>query len=301
VSSPLVTVGIPFFNVRKWLGNGIRSVFAQSFSDWEIVLLDDGSTDGSAEIALAIDDPRVRVHLGRENLKTAVRRNEVVQLAHGKYFAWLDGDDMMHPERLQKQVSFLEENPEVHVVGTGMYLLDEQGNAISKRLPSAAPKRSCSPSDLPLLHATVMGHLEWFRRNPYDPALARVQDMELWLRTASHSRFANLYQPLYFYTELENFSFHRYRVACGFVRKVIKRHGPRIVGPLNTQKEILKTYLKLGVYAAACSCGAERVLLRRRSKPLSEEEMAEAQRALDNIRKQPLPLRAPQRLVAEGA
>jgi glycosyltransferase involved in cell wall biosynthesis len=301
VNSPLVTVGIPFFNVRRWLANAIRSVFAQSFSDWEMVLLDDGSTDGSAEIALAIDDPRVRVHLGRENLKVAVRRNEVVQLARGKYLAWLDGDDLMHPERLQKEVRFLEENRDVDVVGAGMYVVDQEGNAIGKRLPRADGKLSCRPCDLPLMQGTVMGKLEWFRRNPYDPGLARVQDMDLWLRTAPYSRFANLHKPLYFYTEFETFSFRRYRVACSFVRKVIKRHGPRIVGPFNTRMEILKTYVKVGVYAAACCCGAERMLLRRRSEPLSAVEKAEAQMILDRIRKQELPLRAPLRLVSEGA
>jgi len=146
-----------------------------------------------------------------------------------------------------------------------------------------------------------MGHLEWFRRNPYDPALARVQDMELWLRTAAYSHFANIYQPLYYYTELENFSFHRYRVACGFVRQVIRRHGPRIVGSFNTRKEILKTYLKLGVYAAACFCGVEQRLVRHRSDPLSAEDKADAETTLEHIRNQQLPLRAPLRLVAEGA
>ena len=293
MNPPLVTVGIPFFNVRRWLANAVRSVFAQSFSDWEIVLLDDGSTDGSAEIALAIDDPRVRVYSDGKNLKLAARCNQIVSLARGKYVARFDADDLMHPERLQKEVRFLEENPGVDVVGAGMYVVDKEGNAIGKRLPRADRKLSCRPCDLPLMHATVMGKREWFRRNPYDPGLARVQDMDLWLRTASYSRFANLHEPLYFYTEFETFSFRRYRVACSFVRKVIKRHGPSIIGPFNTRMEILKTYVKVGVYAVACCCGAERMLLRQRSESLSAVEKADAQMIVDRIRKQELPLRAP--------
>jgi glycosyltransferase involved in cell wall biosynthesis len=300
VHSPLITIGIPFLNAEKSLSNAIRSVFAQSYANWELILVDDGSADESLGLAQAIDDPRVRVCSDGKNLKLAARCNQIVSLARGKYVARFDADDLMHPERLQKEVRFLEENPGVDVVGAGMYVVDKEGNAIGKRLPRADRKLSCRPCDLPLMHPTVMGKLEWFRRNPYDPSLARVQDMDLWLRTASYSRFANLHEPLYFYTEFETFSFRRYRVACSFVRKVIKRHGPRIVGPFNTRMEILKTYVKVGVYAAACCCGAERMLLRRRSEPLSAVEKADAQMILDRIRQQELPLRAPLRLVSEG-
>src|SRR5579859_1694028 len=135
MNPPVVTVGIPFFNAKKWLLNAVRSVFAQSFDDWELLLVDDGSTDGSAEIALAVEDPRVRVYPDRENLKVVARRNQVIRLARGKYLAWLDADDMMHPDRLEKEVRYLQENPGVDVVGSGMYIIDEWGYVVSKRLP----------------------------------------------------------------------------------------------------------------------------------------------------------------------
>jgi glycosyltransferase involved in cell wall biosynthesis len=292
VHSPLVTIGIPFLDAERTLLNAIRSVFAQSYANWELILIDDGSTDGGLELARSITDPRVRVYSDGKNLKLAARCNQIANLAKGKYVARLDADDLMHPERLQKQVSFMEEHRDVDVVGTGMFILDEQGHVIGKRHPRTQAKLSCRPSDVPVAHATVMGRTEWFRRNPYDQSLEKAQDMELWLRTVYHSCFANLPEPLYFYRELGSFSPEKYRRGWRCTRQVIRRHGPRLVGRLNARKEILKGYLKVAIYTGAYYCGLHRVLLRRRSLPISPEEKRAAEAALDRIRGQEVPLRS---------
>lgn len=292
VISPLVTVGVPFFNAGATLLDAVRSVFGQSFSDWELILMDDGSTDGGLELARSITDPRVRVYSDGRNLKVTTRRNQIVQLARGKYFAWLDADDMMHPDRLRKQVEFLDRSPLVDVVGTGMYIVGADGHVVGKRLPWAGGKPSCKPSECPLWQGTVMGRAEWFRQNLQDPNLQRAADMELWLRTGPYSHFANLPEPLYFYTELESFSPGKYRRAWRCTREVIRRYGPRLVGRLNARKEILKGYLKVAIYTGAYYSGLHRVLLRRRSLPISPEEKRAAEAALDRIRGQEVPLRS---------
>lgn len=291
VRPPLVTVGTPFLNAEACLLGAVRSVFAQSFSDWELILMDDGSTDGGLELARSITDPRVRVYSDGRNLKVTTRRNQIVQLARGKYFAWLDADDMMHPDRLKKQVQFLENNPSVAVLGTGMLILDPSGRVIGKRPPGTGRASSCKPSECPLWQGTVMGKTDWFRKNPQDASLARGADLELWLRTFSHSHFANLSEPLYFYTELESFNPEKYRLAWRCTRKVIRRHGPSLVGRLNTHKEILKGYLKVAIYTGAYYCGLHEVLLRHRNLPVSWEEKMAAEAILYRIRQQPIPLR----------
>jgi glycosyltransferase involved in cell wall biosynthesis len=289
VSSPLVTVGIPFFNAKKWLLNAIRSVFAQSFSDWELILMNDGSTDGGVDLARSVVDPRVAVYSDGRNLKVTARRNQIVDLARGKYFAWLDADDMMHPERLRKQVEFLEADPAVDVVSTGMFILGPGGQVTGKRLPWAGTRPSCRSSEPCVVQGTVMGRTEWFRQNPQDPSLERAADMELWFRTALDSHFASMPEPLCFLSEMESFSPEKYMRTWRCLQEVIRRHGPRLVGRLNARREILKGYLKVAIYTGAYYCGLHEHILRRRSLTVSPEEKAEAAEILERIQRQELP------------
>ncbi|MEN6301484.1 MAG: glycosyltransferase family A protein, partial [Armatimonadia bacterium] len=121
---PTVSVGIPFYNSEATLLNSVRSVFAQTFQDWELVLMDDGSTDGSLEVARSIDDPRVRVISDGKNLRLPGRLNALHRVTKGRYIARMDSDDLMHPRRLEEQVALLDERPDVDVVGTLMYAMD---------------------------------------------------------------------------------------------------------------------------------------------------------------------------------
>lgn len=295
-----MTIGVPFFNAGATLLDAVRSVFAQSFSEWELILMDDGSTDGGEELARSIDDPRVRVYSDGRNLKVTARRNQIVSLARGKYLAWLDADDMMHPERLRKQVEFLEGNPRADVVSTGMFILGSGGQVTGKRLPWAGTKPSCKPSESRFVQGTAMGRTEWFRQNPQDSSLERVADTELWWRTALDSHFAILPEPLAFYSELESFSPEKYRRAWRCMREVIRRHGPRLVGRLNARKEILKGYLKVAIFTGAYYCGLHEDLLRRRSLPVSPQEKAAAEGILERIQRQELPLRSPATFLQGG-
>ena len=113
-----VTIGIPFYNAKHTLADAIRSVFAQTFQDWELILADDGSTDGSAEIARMVDDPRVTVISDGMNRGLPYRLNKITELARADYIARMDADDLMHPERLTLQVQYLDANPAVDVVST---------------------------------------------------------------------------------------------------------------------------------------------------------------------------------------
>lgn len=291
MSSPLVTVGIPFYNASRWLFDAVKSAFAQTFTNWELILVDDGSSDGGVEIARSVCDPRVRVYSDGRNLQVAARRNQIVQSATGTYLAWLDADDMMHPSRLEKQIEFLERNPLVDVVGTGMYMLGPQGHVVGRRLPWSGGRPSCRPSHSPLVQPTVMGRIEWFRQNLSDPTLERAADMEMFLRTAGHSRFANLAELLTFYREYDSFSLEKYRLASRCIRRVIRRHGPRVVGRLRTEIEVAVSFLKPAVYAMAYYSGLHPLLLRRRSQPVSPEEKELVEAVLERIRHQELPLR----------
>ncbi len=117
---PKVTVLTPVYNREQYIATAIESVLAQSFTDFELLLIDDGSTDGSAEILRSYTtDPRVRVVRNEQNLGIPQTRNRGIDLARGEYVAMLDSDDWAYPCRLETQVAFLDRHRDVAVVGPG--------------------------------------------------------------------------------------------------------------------------------------------------------------------------------------
>jgi glycosyltransferase involved in cell wall biosynthesis len=115
---PLVTVYVPVYNGAKYLPDALASIRAQNFTDWECLLIDDASTDGSAAILEAYgSDPRFRIYRQPANLNVANASNLALRLAQGKYLARLDQDDIAVPQRLALQVSLLESRPDVWVCG----------------------------------------------------------------------------------------------------------------------------------------------------------------------------------------
>lgn len=109
---PLVSVVLPVYNAEKYVGQAIQSIVAQSFQEWELIVVDDGSTDKSLAIVQSFSDPRIRVLAHGQNLGYPVAMNTGIECAKGKYVARMDSDDVSHPERLARQVAFLEEHPE---------------------------------------------------------------------------------------------------------------------------------------------------------------------------------------------
>ena len=130
---PAVTVGMPFRNPGPFLEYAVRSLFAQTFDDWELVLIDDGSTDESVKLAAGIDDARVRLIRDGRALGLVPRLNQVIDLSRGRYIARMDADDMIHPHRLSAQLEFLEKNTGTDVVDSGAVILDAERNPVGVR------------------------------------------------------------------------------------------------------------------------------------------------------------------------
>jgi len=278
-----VTIGIPFFNNARTLAAAIRSVFAQTFQDWELILVDDGSTDGSWEIAAAVRDPRVSIYRDGRNRGLAYRLNQIARLAHGEYLARMDADDLMHPKRLAEQVAFLDAHPEVDVVDTAMYSMDEQGRVLSVRgLEKFRPTKAAALKSKLLHHATILGRTSWFRRNLYDVTLARSQDHELWCRTFRTSVFGHISQPLYFCREgkirLANYLGSQKANCC-----IIRKYGPDLMGRLATQQQLIASLIKSAAYGILTPLGLSRLLVAMRNRRLTPEEKAAGEQALRQI------------------
>jgi glycosyltransferase involved in cell wall biosynthesis len=203
MNEPLVSVGLQFYNSGRTLRSAVRSIIQQTFSDWELILHDDGSRDRSAEVVRAFNDPRIRFFPDSSNRKRPYRLNQSLAAAKGKYYAVMDGDDIAYPRRLATQVEFLEQHAEVHLVGGGMLVFTGDGLPSGKRqLPVHHSEICARPwKGFPIAQPTFMGRTDWFRAHQYDEGFPIAEDQDLLLRSYQRSCFANIPQIIMGYRE----------------------------------------------------------------------------------------------------
>ena len=159
------------------------------------------------------------------NLKLPHRLNQIITISKGKYFARMDGDDVSYPDRLQTQVEYLENHPNVDILGTQILIFDDDGNPRGKSaLTQSHQEICCRPwAGFSLAHPTWMGKLEWFSAHKYREEAIRMEDYDLLLRTYKSSRFACLPQILLGYRvaslSLKNNLTARYNIATALLEK----------------------------------------------------------------------------------
>jgi len=199
---PLVTVAMPIYNAGEYLRLSVNSIISQNMTNWELLIIDDGSTDNALRSIEDIVDSRIKIYSDGANLGLAVRLNQAIDLANGIYFARMDHDDVSYPSRFSRQISVLEDNIELDLVATRSITIDES-NRITGFFPSEISHESiCSRPwrGFFLPHPTWMGRIEWFRKNRYsEPSSYLCEDQELLLRTYLHSRFCTLDEILFAY------------------------------------------------------------------------------------------------------
>jgi len=191
-----VSVVMPIFNSGRSLSQAIDSIRTQTFSDWELLALDDGSEDDSLEIArLAADaDPRVK-SIPLEHTGLVGTLNRGLELASGDLVARMDADDISCPDRLEKQVAFLERYPDVAVVGGAAELFCDQGDLGEQMHPPCLPYAIAEAleQDSPLIHPAVMMRRDIVRTvGGYRVPFLAAEDYDLWLRVAERHKLANI-------------------------------------------------------------------------------------------------------------
>lgn len=201
---PRVTVFIPAFNAERYIAEAIESVLAQTFTDFELLIVDDGSTDDTpAVIRRFSHDARLRVTTHADNLGRPRTRNHGLDLAHGEYIAFLDADDRCAPQRLTRQVAYLDAHDDIDGVGSWMAWIDEYGQPIESSfytLPIAPEHITCQMLvECPLAQPTLLMRRTALANYRYDNDFAVSQDYELWARMITTCRFANLPEVLVYY------------------------------------------------------------------------------------------------------
>lgn len=193
-----VSVIMPVYNGQRYVGAAIDSVLAQSFSDFELIVINDGSTDASEAIICSYTDPRVRYIRNENNVGLANVRNIGINLVEGDYIAWLDCDDVSHPDRLSKQVALLEKCPDIGVCGTWVKTLGFAEEQIWRYPTDPNFLRSRMLFDDPLATSSVMMRTECVRAKglKFDLNYPPAEDYELWERISREWKVTNIPEVL---------------------------------------------------------------------------------------------------------
>jgi glycosyltransferase involved in cell wall biosynthesis len=189
---PIVSIIMSMRDSATTLNFAIRSIIWQTLTDWELILIDDGSRDDGAARAAKFGDPRIRIIRHDESRGLACRLNEAVRLARGEFIARMDADDICYPERLAEQVSLLESNPRIDLLASKAVIFRRQGDIVGAMAPRTLHDEIVAQPYKGFMfpHSTWCGRAAWFRKYQYNERLWITQDQELLLRAAESSRFS---------------------------------------------------------------------------------------------------------------
>jgi glycosyltransferase involved in cell wall biosynthesis len=204
MTTPRISVAMSVYNNAPYLSHAIESIVAQTFADFEFLIINDGSTDESGAIIdrFAASDSRI-VPIHQPNAGLIVSLNHMVEIARAPLIARMDGDDIALPERFERQVAFLDANPGIGVLGTGCTVIEENGRPSTHRFENVTTTEAIL-DDLqngpPLCHPSVMMRRDAVRSvGGYHRAYTHCEDYDLWLRLSEHVRMANLPDRLLLY------------------------------------------------------------------------------------------------------
>lgn len=197
---PKISVLLPVYNGEKYIREAIDSILNQTFSDFELIIIEDGSEDKTKIIVSQIIDPRIILIFNEKNIGIINSLNTGLSIAKGEFIARMDADDISHTSRFEKQVFFLDAHPDVGVLGTFMEQIDETGNILSIFEPPEDHDLIawCMVFDCVVAHATIMARrtlLDDVGR--YNPIFIHAEDTELWSRLIFITRFSNIPEVLY--------------------------------------------------------------------------------------------------------
>lgn len=255
--TPLVTIGLPLVNEPiEDIEFAIKSIYAQSFTNWELIIFCDGSSDSHGDRLKEISDPRVT--LVRNPTPTGIGRNlnRLASMARGEYIAILAADDAWPTNRLEIQLKHLT-MPTAPDVSAGQMLIISDSETIQGGQPLAEiPNRESGwVSGTPISHATAMARTRWFQDHPYDESLLRAQDRAFWIIAHRGSSIEILDDILYYYRVPTLPNFKKYTRSCKFARRVIWNYGPRICSRGSVISIYLESFVKQTIVSLAYATG----------------------------------------------
>ena len=234
-SMPLLTVLMPVYNAEKFLDESIGSILSQTYTDFEFLILDDGSTDNSLKIikTYAKEDKRIKVLVNNKNQKTAKSRNILIQKTTTEFVAWMDADDISVPHWLQTQIDFLKQNPNIDVVSCHLQFFGGR-EFILKRVLLDYQIKSTFLFDCAFGTGGSMVKIKKIRANKlfFDEELESAEDYDYWVKGCSVLSFSAIDEVLY-----------KYRVHY-LQNSIVNKEEQKEIHLLIAQKQLLKYKIK---------------------------------------------------------
>lgn len=217
-----ISILLPTFNAGSNLFLAVKSILNQSFKNWTLLILDDGSTDNSLEKIKNLSEKRIKIFINKINKGISYRLNQGIKLSSTKYIARMDSDDIAFPDRLEKQFNFLEKNKNIDLVSSKASFFFENSYQINGFLPYKKYHDLIIKQPwktIPMPHPTWMGRCVWFKKNLYKiPPIYLAEDQELLLRTMNDSKFHSLPNVLLAYRK-SKFNFYKNLLSRFFLLK----------------------------------------------------------------------------------
>jgi hypothetical protein len=196
-SNPMVSVLMPVYNGERYVAQAVESILAQTFTNFEFIIIDDGSTDASGSILQSFADRDDRICLIRRDNKGLIKTlNEMLKLAKGEFLARMDADDISTPTRLERQIEFLTHHPDVVCVGGAYELMDSKGRTV---MTATMPQDNAEIQHMILIGRTIINHpCAMIRRaalmaiGGYDETMLTVEDLDMLLRLGEIGKLANI-------------------------------------------------------------------------------------------------------------
>ncbi|MCI5221093.1 MAG: glycosyltransferase [Candidatus Electrothrix sp. AR4] len=282
-----LSVLMPVYNGEHYLRETMQSILRQTFTDFEFLVVDDGSTDNTPEIIGSFDDPRIRRIENPERLKLSGALNRGMKEATGQYIARMDADDIALPQRLQRQIEYMEQHPEVGLCGTAIEIFGK-GKIRKDIYPTTSDAiRTYALVDSPFCHPTVMMRRELFIKHDlwYDGGYYPTEDYELWARATALFPTANLDEVLLRYRVHDN------SMTCSDWDEM-DRQAARIIQGLLKKLAIEFTEKELTLHrnigrGRSCCCSMEEIckadIWLRKLFTCNEQKKHYEQRALSSL------------------
>ena len=278
---PLISVQTPCYNCANTLPMALASLIAQTYGNWECIIVDDGSTDNSQEVVNRIQDARIR-YVRQCNSGRGIARQVALQASRGDFIAMLDADDWWYPWKLERQVEFMNAEQRIAILGAGMAIVDATGHLVGVRgqgeRGQPVPRQIARLTAPPMAFAPCILRREVALKAGFDAAFPVGEDADFLLRIlAVGNSYCVLPEVMYVYTEYQTVNLKKMLAMNAFARRKFWQQRGRF--PIASHLRICETFLKDAIHGILCACGKQDWLIRRRSIPPGAQEQQEFDKA----------------------
>lgn len=290
-NSCYISIGIPFYNAEKYLEDAICSVLVQTHKNWELILINDGSTDKSLDIAnkYAETDSRIRVLSDGKNKKLPYRLNQIINEAQYDFIARMDADDLMSCDRLEKQLTLLKKNDNIDFITTGYLSINEYNKLEGVKVIDnyQVSTEDILNGEINLVHASLLARKTWYLRNLYNENSLLAEDYHLWLEASKKKdlNYLVIEEPLYWYRVTENVTLEKMMMGYNTQIDIIEKNFIDIISKDKKDKIIRKFEIKKKIIMMLDKLGMLKILLKLRYNKFQESDQEYYNNHLNTIYK----------------